>query len=698
MDVLNETQRLLKSIEQAPVGSATRKQAEKLASDLRPLITALDIAYHQKDASPVGDSQYDQLLKALTHIEELFPGLVTEDSPTHRTGADPLDAFTKVQHPEPLLSLGNAFDEADLRAWHERICRRLGIDGEEPPALIAELKIDGLAIALTYENGLLTRGATRGNGRVGEDVTPHVRTVQSIPLSLSEAVPEQLEVRGEVFMDRNTFERLNKQFAESGEKVMANPRNGAAGSLRQLDPRITATRNLSFFGYGIGRGANDIAKSQAEALDWLEHSGFSLNPHRKVFSGDQTLDDLAEFCTSWVERRESLDYEIDGVVVKVNDFSLQERLGTVSNSPRWAVAFKFPAREASTTLTLVEHSVGRTGAVKPVAILEPVEVGGVIVRRATLHNEDYIAERDIRVGDAVTIKRAGDVIPQVVGPIPESRTGNEQVYEPPTRCPSCDEPLIRLEGEAERRCVSANCPAQLRRLIEHFASRGAMDIVGMGEKVSAQLVDEGLVQTIPDIYRLTKNNLASLEGFKEKKIENLLSGIEASKNRVLSRLLVGLGIRYVGTTTARLLVNHISSLEEFLDGTIEGLEAIHGIGPEIAESVIVWFSLSHNREVVQALVESGVNTQRLPEEEPRKGSTALEGKTFVLTGTLDTWTRAEAKSHIEAAGGRVTSSVSGNTDYVVAGASAGSKRVKAEELGITILNEGQLLDMLEDSR
>ena len=704
MDIVSDALDAIRGLEDTPADGLAKAEASELAGRLRPIVRRLGHAYYVKDEPLLSDGQYDRLFRALQMLEERFPDLKTPDSPTHRVGGPVLDKFEKVQHPEPLLSLGNAFDAGELRAWYERACRGLAdvLDDGGKPALVAELKIDGLAIALRYESGQLTQGATRGNGIIGENVTAHVKTVRSIPLKLLDEAPNYLEVRGEVYMRLSTFEELNRKLVEAGETPKVNPRNTAAGSLRQLDPAAVAGRKLDFWAYGIGKTDGVLPATQTEVLTWLKELGLPPTPNHARFDD---IEDVIDFCETWTGKRGELDFEIDGMVVKVDRRDFQEILGNVANAPRWAVAFKFPAQEATTMLLNIEHRVGRTGVVKPIAILEPVEVGGVTVSRATLHNAEYIRVRDIRLGDQVTIKRAGDVIPQVIGPVKEARTGREITYEEPTTCPDCGEPLVRLEGEADIRCVSATCPAQLKRLVEHFASRNAMDIEGMGEKVAAQLVEEGLVGAIADIYSLDRDALLALEGYKDKKVDNLLEGIQTSKGRPLHRLLFGLGIRFIGEATAKLLVAEFTSLGVFAspnggealgEATREDLEAIHGIGPETAESVVSWFSNSENRGIVEALHEFGVNTKRLPEEEPSAAASesAIAGKTFVLTGTLPTLKRSDARKMIEQAGGKVTGSISKKTDFLVAGETAGSKLDKANELEIPILDEAALLVLL----
>ena len=682
---------LLGRLDARPPDALIEAEAEALARDLRPVVRALARAYYTEGRSLVGDTQYDRLFGALRTVEERFPALQTPDSPTHRVGGAPLDRFEKAEHPVPLLSLGNAFSEDDLRAWYDRVLK--GLDGVlaegEAPALGVELKIDGLALALTYRDGVLARAATRGNGRVGEDVTSNVRTVRAVPLRLPDGAPD-LEVRGEMYLRRSAFERLNERLAEVGEKPLANPRNGAVGSLRQLDPTVTAGRGLDFWAYGVGPVAGPLPETQTGVLDWLRDLGFPVSSLRQRCA---TVDEAVAFCRHWAGRRDSLNYEIDGVVVKVDRLDYQGVLGQVATAPRWAVAFKFPAREATTRLLAIEHNVGRTGVIKPLAVLDPVDVGGVTVAKATLHNADYIRQRDIRVGDRVVVKRAGDVIPAVVGPVVEGRTGSEVAYEEPTVCPACGEPLVRPEGEADLRHVTGGCPAQLVRAVEHWAARNAMDVDGLGKKSAALLVEIGLVSDLPDLYEIKPEDLLPLEGFQEKKVEKLLAGIEASKHRPLARLVFALGIRHVGETVARDLVAHHASLAALAEAPGEALEAIDGVGPVVAESVVAWFAEEANQETVRRLRDLGVNTHRLLDERIAVAPDAaapLAGRTVVLTGTLPTLTRPEAKALVEAAGGKVTGSVSKKTDLVVAGEAAGSKLAKAEELGVPTATEAEL--------
>lgn len=701
MDIVGSALDLLARLDDLSpsLGSLPSAEARSLVDELAPVVAALQAAYYRDGDSLVGDSQYDTLFHTLRQIEDAHPDLRAPDSPTHRVGAAPLEAFQKVEHPVPLLSLGNAFDADDLRAWADRVEK--GLDGVlregETPAYIAELKIDGLALALTYHDGVLARAATRGNGRVGEDVTANVRTISAVPLRLRQAIPGALEVRGEAYLGRTRFEALNERLVAEGDKPLANPRNGAVGSLRQLDPSITASRGLSFFAYGLGPVDAETPGRQSEVLDWLDSLGFATSDQRQTF---ETVESLIAFCQAWADRRETLDYEIDGVVVKVDRLDYQDVLGQVATAPRWAIAYKFPAREATTRLLDIEHNVGRTGVIKPLAVLAPVHVGGVTVSKATLHNADYILSRDIRIGDDVVVKRAGDVIPAVVGPVATDPERDLPVYEAPTACPVCGRPVARAEGEVDLRHVDGGCPAQLKRAVEHFASRNALDIDGLGSKIAALLVDVGLVEDLPDLYDLAarRDELLALDGFKERKVDNLLAGLDASRSRPLARLLFGLGIRHVGETVARELVSHHDSLSALAAASQEDLEAIDGIGPIVAESVVDWFADDVNQRTVQKLVAAGVTVDRQPGERVAAAvdeTAPLAGVTVVVTGTLATLTRPQAKALIEAAGGKVSGSVSKKTGLVVAGEAAGSKLAKARELEVPVVDEAGLRAILD---
>ena len=694
-DLLDATRRVQSTLDAAALSDLLLSDARTLHEMLVPVVRAHDERYYAHDDPLLPDDEYDRLFQALQQLEAQHPELQTPASPTQRVGFDPLDAFEKHTHPEPLLSLSNAFDADDVREWYERCQRGLAnAYGDTTPAVVAELKIDGLALALTYEDGALALAATRGNGVQGENITRNVRTIRRIPLQLDTNrldPPATMEVRGEVFMRKSEFDALNENLTDNGETPFANPRNAAAGSLRQLDPSITAQRPLSFFTYAQGPTDGPIPDTHTEVLEALEAYGLPMNPHWERFTD---VEDAIDFCEGWVERRESLDYEIDGVVLKIDRHDYQDELGAIANAPRWAVAFKFPAREATTTLHDITISVGRTGAIKPEAVLEPVGIGGVTVSQATLHNEDYITERDIRIGDTVVVKRAGDVIPQVVRVVEDARTGDETPWSFPTNCPECGSELVRLDGEADYYCVNTECPAQFKRLVEHFASRNAMDIEGLGERLAVQLVEEADIRTLADLYELEVEDLLPLEGFAEKSAQNLVDAIAATKERPLSRLLFGLGIRHVGRTVAEQVVAHVPSLEELQSQSVEELEAIDGIGPVIAESIHDWFAVDDNQALVDALRDVGVRTERRPEEDSDASPQPLEGQTFVLTGSLPSFTRCEATEHIERAGGRVTSSVSGNTDYLVAGENPGSKYDDAEARGIPILDEDRLMDLL----
>lgn len=701
MNLVEASHKALSTLESTDLESLSTEKARPLADELRRLLNEHNYRYYVLDDPLITDPEYDRLFRGLQTIERSHSELVTPDSPTHRVGGQVLDRFEKVRHPVAMLSLSNAFDADELQAWYER-CRRglkerFGDDVQ--PALTAELKLDGIAVALTYENGRLAIGATRGNGIEGENITNNVRTIPSIPLRIpvtpnGKEIPARMEVRGEIFIRKSDFQTLNERAAAEGDKTYANPRNAAAGSVRQLDPKITAARPLTFVAHGTGPVEGvDIPNGQHALLRRLQSYGLPVNEHTKRCTSTR---EVIDFYDHWNENREALDYEIDGVVVKIDDFEQQGELGFVSNAPRWAIAYKFPAQEATTRLNDIVVNVGRTGAIKPEAKLEPVHIGGVTVSRATLHNEDYILDRDIRVGDMVIVKRAGDVIPQVIKPVVDARDGELPKWHMPKRCPACGNDLVRLPDEADYYCVSSDCPAQFIRLVEHFASRGAMDIEGLGSKLAIVLVQEGLVRHLSDLYALSLEDLLQLENFGQKRAQNLLDGIDASRSRPLSRLLYGLGIRHVGQTIAETIVMHFASIRELEKASAADLEEIEGIGSVIAESVADWFDVADNRTLVRKLEELGVNTDRLPAEAPAPpGEQSAAGKRFVLTGTLPTLTRKEAEGLIKRAGGKVTGSVSGNTDYVVAGESPGSKLDKAQELGVPVLSERALLDLLE---
>jgi DNA ligase (NAD+) len=659
------------------VSSASRR-AEARAQSLREQIEEANHRYYVLDQPEITDAEFDALLRELIELEAKHPELQAPDSPTQRVGAAASERFGAYEHARPMLSLANATTFGELRAFDERARKVAGGAVE----YVCELKIDGLAIALDYRDGSLLRGGTRGDGRVGEDVTANLRTVKTIPLRLRDSPPSLLEARGEVYLRKSDFERLNRTREREDLPVFANPRNAASGGVRQLDPALTAQRRLSFFAYQL---AVPEAATQWEALRRLQALGFPVNPNVARAAG---LDDVLAYCTRWESRRDELDYEIDGVVIKVDDAALAQRLGVASRDPRWAIAFKFKPREARTKLVDIVVSVGRTGTLNPNAVLEPVQIGGVTVKSATLHNQDYIAGNDIRIGDTVLVTRAGDVIPRVVGPLESERTGKERRFKMPQRCPVCGSDVDHPPGEAMSRCTNAACPAQVYERVRHFASRGAMDIEGLGDVMAQQLTERGLVRDIADIYRLDAESLADVPRTGKKSIESLLRNIAASKQRGLARLLYGLGIRFVGSQTAQILAGDFGTIDAIAEADGDLLQRSEGIGPEVAGSVELFFKQPANRAMIARLREAGVQTSA--PKRARAATGGLAGKTFVLTGTLPALTRDEATELIVAAGGKVTGSVSKKTDYVVAGNEPGSKLVKAEALGIPILDEAAL--------
>lgn len=652
---------------------------------LREQIEEANYRYYVLDDPQITDADFDALLRELIALEEANPELRTPDSPTQRVGAAASARFAPFEHARPMLSLANAVTPEELRAFDERARKAAGT---ESVAYVCELKIDGLAVALDYRNGSLARAGTRGDGRVGEDVTPNVRTIKTIPLRLRpSAAREFLEARGEVYLRKSDFERLNRDRERAGLPVFANPRNTASGGVRQLDPALTAQRRLSFFAYQLVSEA--ALHSQWDALQRLAELGFPVNPN---IARASDVDEVMAFCRDWEERRDELDYEIDGVVVKVDDFALQERLGVVARDPRWAIAFKFKPREARTKLLDIVVSVGRTGTLNPNAVLEPVAIGGVTVKNATLHNADYIENNDIRIGDTVLVTRAGDVIPRVVGPVPGERTGSERRFKMPARCPVCGADVDHPPGEAMSRCTNAACAAQVYERVRHFASRGAMDIEGLGDVMAQQLTELGLVRDIADIYRLDAGTLERVPRTGPKSIENLVRNIERSKERGLARLLYGLGVRFVGTQTAQILAEDFGSIDAIAEAAADELQRSDGIGPEVAASVTLFFKQKANRDMIARLQRSGVNVTA--PKRVRAAGGKLAGKTFVLTGTLPNLTREAATELVVGAGGKVTGSVSKKTDYVVAGDEAGSKLTKAQTLGIKILDEAGLQSLL----
>jgi DNA ligase (NAD+) len=651
-------------------------------------------------ADPViGDRQYDELLRELQTIEAAHPEWVNPDSPTQRVGSEPALGFEKVRHPQPILSLGNAFDDDEVRAWLDRIARLLP-EGRtvDDLAFTVEPKFDGLTVVLHYEGGRFVQGATRGNGEIGEDITANLRTIPSIPLRIpvgpgAPPAPARLVVRGEAYIALDQFERFNRQLAEAGERTFANPRNAAAGSLRQLDPRITAQRPLAVYCYSIVEGDGLDIGTQWDRLGYLRTMGFPVSAETARFN---EIEAVIAYCNEWMARRDTLNYEVDGCVIKVDDLATFDALGTAGRDPRGAVALKFPAREATTRLIEVTVNLGRTGYLAPTAVLDPVEIGGTTVQHATLHNFEDIARKDIRIGDHVRIKRAGDVIPYVIGPIVDLRDGAEQPISVPETCPSCGEPVVRPGDEMFLYCDNPACPAQLVRRVEYWVSRSAMDIVGLGTKIVEQLVGEGLVHSVADLYALTTQDLLPLEGFAEKKALAVIDAIQASKEQPLHRVLTGLGIRGVGVAIAQLLVERYPSLAALGAAPADDLDAVHGIGPNTAHNIVQWFGAERNRDLVDRLEQVGVRVvaERGIEAQPEIAA-PLAGMTFVITGTLPTLGRNEARDLIQQRGGRVTGSVSSKTDYLLCGEKAGSKLAKAQQLGVPVIDEAVLFRMID---
>ncbi len=662
---------------------AVKKRIEELREEIRKH----DYHYYVLNQPLISDAEYDRLFRELQELEEKYPQFVTPDSPTQRVGAPPAEEFRPVRHAIPMLSLQNCFSEEEFLEWDRRVRRLLG---GERPVYICEPKLDGLSVELVYENGVFTVGSTRGDGYVGEDVTRNLRTIRQIPLRLlplNGEVPRLLEVRGEVYMEKEDFKRLNREREEKGEPPFANPRNAAAGSLRQLDPNITARRPLKAFFYALGRAEGITIRSQEELLTTLSKLGLPVNP---LWRRCESPEEAIAFYHELLERRDELPYEADGVVVKVNDFSQREVLGEVSRAPRWAIAFKFPAEEATTRVLDIVVQVGRTGALTPVAILEPVEVSGVTVSRATLHNEDEVKRKDVRIGDWVVVRRAGEVIPEVVKSIPERRTGKEREFRMPDRCPVCGGPVVRPPGEVIHRCENLSCPARIKEAIRHFASRRAADIEGLGEKLVDQLVEKGLVKRISDLYHLSKDKLAALERMGEKSAQNLLDQLERSKGMSLARFIYALGIRYVGEHIAEVLAERFGSIDELARASYEELVGIPEIGPRIAQSIVDFFASEDNRRLIEELKAVGID----PRAERPKEKGPLAGKTFVFTGRLSDMTREEAKRLVESLGGKVASSVSRKVDYVVVGEDPGSKLDRARALGIPTLSEEEFKELV----
>lgn len=675
-----------------------KRIARKRLEQLRREINFHNYRYHVVESPVVSDYEFDMLLRELQELEQEYPDLITPDSPSQRAGAGVSERFIRVQHPAPILSLGNAFNGEEVRAWYQRI---LKLDHRVSDAeFVVEPKLDGLTVVLHYENGIFTLGSTRGDGEFGEDITVNLRTVKSLPLQIpvdeksNVRAPNRLVVRGEALITRSDFDEMNRKLLEAGERAYANPRNTASGTLRQLNPAETAAKPISLLCYSIIATDGQMPSTQWEALQYLEELGFPITDGVSLSEGIESAIHAGE---AWVERRDALPYELDGVVLKINDLNLFQELGVVGKDPRGAVALKFPAQIVTTKLQDIGLNVGRTGVVTPYAILEPVIVGGVTVRKATLHNFDFIAEKDIRVGDRLEIKRAGDVIPYVIGPVEAVRDGSEKAYVIPEKCPFCDQKLEQFPGEVAIYCVNGACPVQLVRNIEYFASRGAMDIEGMGIKIAEQLVEQGLVKDVADLFTLTNEDFLTLEGFADKKAVNLVQSIQASRSRDLGRLVAALGIRGVGDVVANDLARNFNRLEKLAIATVAELEALEGIGPNIAHAIVDWYAQPSNKTILKKLNAVG------PWETSQTGADAwveqtFSGLTFVLTGSLSEMKRPEAKALIESRGGKVTRSVSRRTDYLVAGESPGSKLDKAKSLGVEVLDEPGLVALLEQGR
>ncbi len=663
--------------------------AQARAQELRTQIDHHNYLYYVLDRPEITDGQYDALMKELRELERECPDLVTPESPTQRVGAEPAEGFEPVEHARPMLSLSNAFDEEEFYAWHRRVATLLERHDFE---LVCELKFDGLAVALTYENGRFVQGSTRGNGLVGENVTSNLRTIRSIPLRLlSGRPPLQMEVRGEVYFPKSLFSKFNEERVVRGEPAYANPRNTAAGSLRQLDPRATATRPLDIFIYSLGDTDPGAAPdTHWDTLEFLRELGFKVSDHNRLVSTPQQV---VDYYRQWVEQAEGLDVAADGVVVKVNRSDYQTHLGVVGREPRWAVAYKFPATQSVTRLLDVRFNVGRTGSINPYAVLEPVDINGATVKQATLHNEDYVRSKDLRIGDWVIVERAGEVIPQIVAAIADRRNGDEVKPEFPLDCPKCDQPVARSEDEAMSYCINASCSEQLVRSLEHFVSKGAMDIEGLGGKQVQLLVEQDMVADVADLYTLDKDALLELDRMAEKSVTNLLAAVERSKQRPLARLISALGIRHVGSEVAELLARHFPTIDALSAATQEDLESVPTIGPKIAENVVVYFGAEGNLRVIEKLRAAGV---RLADDAPAEPSEQpFKGLRFVVTGRLQSFSRAQIEGRVKELGGAVSGSVSRRTDYLIAGQDAGSKLQDAQELGVSVVDEDEFLALAD---
>jgi len=667
------------------------KTIEKTIAHLREEIRRHEELYYVADNPEISDKEYDELIGRLRELEEQYPQLQTPDSPTQRVGGRPAEGFAEYLHRRPMLSLDNSYNIDELRAFDQR-CQKLA-DGR-PVEYVAELKIDGLSLSLHYEEGVLVRGVTRGDGRRGEDVTQNVRTIRSIPLKLKPAsakIASHIEVRGEAYLSRKVFEKLNAELEDAGEARLANPRNAAAGAIRQLDPKLVAKRRLDVFPYDVISGERKAFATHWESLEWVQQAGFHANPHRALCP---SIEEVIEFCNAMEPLRDELGYEIDGVVVKVNSAALQDEFGTTSKAPRWAIAYKYPARQATTQVHEITVQVGRTGALTPVANLEPVLLAGTTVSRATLHNEDEIRRLGLRLGDWVLIEKGGDVIPKVLKVLESRRTGEEKRFRMPTKCPVCGGVISRVEGEVVARCIAADCAAQLMGRLLHFSSRRAMRIEGLGESLAEQLLEKKLVHDVGDLYTMKVEEVAGLERMAMKSASNLMAQIEASKSRDLANLIYALAIRHVGERTAGILARHFGSLERLSQASVDELDDIHEIGLTVAQSVRDWFDDAGNMELCERLRAAGVRTE-LERDQNAVGDDRFAGMQFVLTGKLETLSRDEARALIESRAGRVTSSVSKKTNYVVAGEDAGSKLDKAEALGLNVIDEAGLKELLK---
>jgi DNA ligase (NAD+) len=666
-------------------------EIKQKVAQLREQLQKAGYAYYVLDTPIMEDTVYDRLYRQLQDLENEYPELVTLDSPTQRVGERPAAKFTSVKHNIPLYSLENAFNPQELAKWETRWQKQ--IENIPDFTYVCELKIDGSAIALTYENGILVRGATRGDGVTGEEITQNVKTIRTIPLKLNlDNPPAKVEVRGEAFLPLDVFEAINQERAKAGEALFANPRNAAAGTLRQLDSKIVRDRALNFFAYTLHLKHGESVQSQWESLEQLQQMGFLVNPNRKLC---QSLAEVEAYFEEWDTRRKTLPYMTDGVVVKLNSYQLQPLLGFTQKFPRWAIALKYPAEETPTVVKDIIVNVGRTGAVTPMALMQPVQLAGTTVQRATLHNSDRVEELDIRVGDTVIIRKAGEIIPEVVRVLPDLRPADTVPYQMPNNCPECSSTLVRPEDEAVTRCINISCPAILRGSIIHWASRSALDIRGLGERIAILLIENNLVTSVADLYSLTVEQIASLERMGTKSAQNLVDAIAESKQQTYDRLLYGLGIRYVGSVNAKILADNFPSIEELSQASFESIEAVYGIGEEIAQSVFEWVRVPANQALIQQLKAAGLQFARATSNQSDRSDRSLLNKTFVITGTLPGLKRDEAKKLIEQAGGKVTGSISKKTDYLLLGENAGSKLAKAEKLGITQLSEAEFLNLLK---